>query len=417
MKAGRPRGVPFAFLLLAIAAAGGANAQDTSVGEASSEAAPVLRAAGKLDQNVLVAAALEREGEAASFLSALSTAFVSELSARGIAFRKAESPAGIEAGMHEPTRAAAFAREADCFVVALVDARLEGNRVAWRIAVYDARDGAMLGGDAWSAYAGLSALKLIEDSAASGAAELARALKAGLPPPRLSEPLRFSSKDEGATVSLGGGSAGTSLPLGVIEGGLLVAPYLPLRVRERVDFTVEREGSYPVSFTVRPRDDGKPVALPRLVPRSRGSFVLSTGRGRLIGLGFEYRPALIPDFAFLRVDNALFALARYGFVGAPWVWEARLGAGLYVTPPSSAFRLGAGTGMAAMLTLVPSGGQVYFDLAFDAFSFLFEYHVGRFAFGLETRIPYSLGLGSGLSKQGWLDEDGPLLLGSVAWKY
>ncbi|MBN1243163.1 MAG: hypothetical protein JXA15_10725 [Spirochaetales bacterium] len=389
---------------------------DPGAGEGSGEAGPALRAAGKLDETVLVAAATAREGDAGSFLSSLSTAFVAELSARGIASRNAESPASIEADQHEPTRAAEFAREAACFVVALVDARMEGTRVAWRIAVYDARDGAMLGGDAWSAYAGLSALKLIEDSAASGAAELARALEAGLPPPRLSAPLRFSSVDEGALVSLGGGSAGASLPLGVIEDGLLVAPYLPLRVGERADFTVEREGSYPVNFTVRPRDDGSTVALPRLVPRSEGSFVLSTGRGRMSGLGFEYRPALVPDFAFLRLDTALFALARYGLKGAPWIWELRAGAGLYLTPPGWSFRLGAATGLASMFTFV-ADGKPYVDLALDTFSLLLEYHRGRYAFGLETRIPYSLGLASGLIQQGWMDEGGPLILGSVAWKY
>jgi len=416
MKPFRPRRFALASLLLSLAAFSRIHGQDASAGEVPGETAPVLRAAGKLDETVLVAPALAREGDAGNFLSSLSTAFVAELSARGIASTLAAAPAGIEGGSHEPTRAALFAREAGCFVVALVDARLEGNRVAWRIAVYDARDGAMLGGDAWSAYAGLSALKLIEDSAASGATELARALEAGLPPPRLSEPLTFSSKDEGALVSLGGGSAGASLPLGVIEGGLLVAPYLPLRVGERADFTVEREGSYPAFITVRPRDDGKAVHLPRLAPRTRGAFVLSTGRGRLFGLGFEYRPSLIPDFVFLRADNAVWTLARYGLSGAPWVWEARLGAGLYLTPPAWPFRLGGATGLASFLTLVPGDG-VYFDLAFDAFSLLLEYHAGRFSFGLETRIPYSFGLSSGVVSQGWMDQDGPLLLGSVAWKY
>ncbi len=416
MKPFRPRRFALASLLLSLAAFSRIHGQDASAGEVPGETAPVLRAAGKLDETVLVAPALAREGDAGNFLSSLSTAFVAELSARGIASTLAAAPAGIEGGSHEPTRAALFAREAGCFVVALVDARLEGNRVAWRIAVYDARDGAMLGGDAWSAYAGLSALKLIEDSAASGAAELARALEAGLPPPRLSEPLTFRSKDEGASVSLGGGSAGASLPLGVIEGGLLVAPYLPLRVGERADFTVEREGSYPAHLTVRPRDDGKGVALPRLVPRSRGSLVLSAGRGRLFGLGFEYRPALIPDFAFFRLDNALFTLASYGLGGAPWIWEVRAGAGLYLTPPGWSFRLGAATGLASMLTFV-ADGKPYFDLAFDAFSLLLEYHTGSYAFGIETRIPYSFGLASGVVSQGWMDRDGPLLLGSVAWKY
>ena len=144
--------------------------------------------------------------------------------------------------------------------------------------------------------------------------------------------------------------------------------------------------------------------------------MLFRSRGRLIGFGFEYRPALIPDFAFLRLDNALFTIARDGLAGAPWVWETRIGAGLYVTPPGWSFRLGAATGLALMLTFV-ADGKPYFDLAFDAFSLLLEYHTGRYAFGLETRIPYSLGLDSGLAAQGWLDRDGPLLLGSVAWKY
>lgn len=351
-----------------------------------------------------------------SFLLALGSALEGEADRRGLAVARAD----FGGARPEPEAAMEAAAASGARWVLIARASIEaGGRVSWRASVYDGQGGGLLGSDAFSAYAGLSALSLIEASArrAFEAAWIAR--EGEERPLPIGWPLRFSSKAEGALVSLG-----EELPLGRVLEGALVAPYLPILPGTRLALSQEKPGYWTRSDRLRVGSVDAPIALPPLYRKTRSALSLDYGLGRLLGLQASYRYYPLPDLLYLRASEALWA--AYDFLpGSSPVYhgETRLGAAFSPFFSSSApLRLSLGSGASGILTYVAQGNfeaPLFLDLLIEPVFFTIELHFPERAFFIEGRFPYSLGAGSGLLPQGWSHVGGgaPLFSAGVLWKW
>jgi len=354
--------------------------------------------------------------EDSSFLLALGSALEGEAALRGLAVSRAgfgeatsEPQAALEAAAGTGARWVLVARSA-------IDA---GGRVFWRASVYDGQGGGLLGSDAFSAYAGLSALGLIEASA-KRAFEAAWIAKEGEERPLpIGWPLRFASGAEGALVSLG-----EELPLGAVTDGALSAPYLPILPGTRVAVTQEKPGYWARSDRLKVGSSDAPIALPPLYRKTRSALSLDYGLGRLLGLQASYRHYPLPDLLYLRASEALWA--AYDFLpGSSPVYhgETRLGAAFSpFFSPKAPLRISIGSGVSGILTYVAQENfedPLFFDFLIEPVFFTIELHFPEHAFFIEGRFPYSLGADSGLLPQGWAHVGGgaPLFSAGVLWKW
>jgi len=322
-------------------------------------------------------------------------------------------PVSILEGTHEGTEvvslpdielAGAALAEGTARWAAVVSCSLDNRRVLWRLSVYDRLDGALVAADARAAFAGLSALPLMDESAtlvAQAAAALRGRTAPGAP---IEYRIRFSSPDEGAAVAFGGGSS--SRLIGMIADGELVAPYAAFESEVAIVATVSKDGYWTYTHSFKPGLADEPVALPALMPRTRHSLSAGTTISRLVGLAAEYRYHLVSDSVFLRAgDQAWFQLAPGGGSLATFHDELRLSLGAYLfLPRPSRFRVAAGTGISGIASVVQSDagpGGLYFDLSLDAVWISYEWHWPKVALFIEQRAAYSFGIDAGLLRRGW----------------
>ncbi|MBL8968858.1 MAG: hypothetical protein JNG85_17780, partial [Spirochaetaceae bacterium] len=179
---------------------------------------------------VAVPSAGSGAAESLRFAEALAQSLAREAGATGLAAGRGD-PIDYELAEPEAARGAARASGARWVFIARVS--VESRRILWRAAAYDGRDGSLFGADAFSAYAGLSALPLLDASAKGVATQAAAARAAPERPVPIDYRLAFSSRDEGALVSFGlpGSEA---FAAGAIAEGILEAPYLPFMPGERL---------------------------------------------------------------------------------------------------------------------------------------------------------------------------------------
>jgi len=377
--------------LLAFSAAGGLAAEE---------------AAADLDGKAAVLLADAPDGDAARFAQALALAFEREAEAAGISIAAKAAVAGTDEAPIDAMRAA---REAGARWVLIARCRIEDARVLWRAAVYDGLEGSLVGADEFSAYAGLSALPLIDQSAASA---MKAALVASEAPRReagIQRRLAFSSPDEGAAVFLGAAEGG--ILLGRIEDGALEAPYLPFRAGQSLAIGLEKEGYWPTEARIKVVDADEPIKLPLLMRRTDRALVVSYGTGRMLGAAAAYRWYPLPDAVYLRAEDSLWAAYDFLPGSLPVLHdELRLGAGAYlVSPPSSRFRISAGLGLSGIFTMLTAADldrRAGLDLCIEPIFYTMEWHWQTWALVLEQRFPYSLGLRSGFIPRQWLSLGG-----------
>jgi hypothetical protein len=356
------------------------------------------------------------DSEDVSFLHALGSALEGEAERRGLAVSRAD----FGEAASEPQAVLAAAAGLGARWVLVARGSLEaGGRVSWRASVYDGQGGGLLGSDAFSAYAGLSALPLIEASARR-AFEAAWIAKEGeersLP---IGWPLRFSSGAEGALVSLGEG-----LPLGAVRDGALTAPYLPILPGTRLALCQERPGYWARCDRLKVPDGEAPIALPPLYRKTGSAFSLDYGLGRLLGLQASYRRYPLPDLLYLRVSEALWAACDFQPGSSP-VYHAETLLGAAFSPffsPSVPLRVSIGSGGSGVLTYMARKNfetPLFLDLLIEPVFFTIELHFPERAFFIEGRFPYSLGADSGLLPQGWVHvgDGAPLFSAGVLWKW
>jgi hypothetical protein len=358
----------------------------------------------------------EGEPEGKAFRDALGSALEGEAASRGLAVSRADF--GETASEPQAVLAAAAGSGARWVLVARASVEA-GGRVSWRASIYDGRGGGLLGSDAFSAYAGLSALPLIEASARQ-VFEAAWLAKEGEERPLpIGWPLRFSSGTEGALVSLG-----EELPLGAVRDGALTAPYLPLLPGTRLALSQERPGYWARSDRLKVPNSEAPIVLPPLYRKTGSALSLDYGLGRLLGLQASYRYYPLPDLLYLRASEALWA--AYDFLpGSSPVYHAETRLGAAFSPffsPSAPLRVSIGSGASGILTHVARENfeaPLFLDLLIEPIFFTIELHFPERAFFIEGRFPYSLGADSGLLTQGWVHVGGgaPLFSAGVLWKW
>jgi hypothetical protein len=352
-------------------------------------------------------------GEAATFADALASSVLIEFGAAG--FRPAELYRGtVDASLSDADIAKAVTADNGARWVAVVRCSMDRKRLVWRAAVFDAVDGAMVAADAQGAFAGLTAMPLLGESAARVVKE-AKALKArvapGLP---IAYRLRFTSADDGALVAFGTGD--DSRQAGIVEDGGLTAPFVAFREGDPVVVSLSKDGYWPRTAVFRPAETDEPIELPALMPRTRHAVSGGLSSSRLVGVSADYRYYLLPDALFLRAGDSLWV--QYAFTaGSVPVFhdELRLGAGAYLfTQKYSRFRFAAGTGLSGIATwVIPAevAPNLYFDLSLDAVWLSLEWHTPTWAVFLEERLSYSFGLDSGLLRRGWLESAmGPMVV-------
>lgn len=295
-------------------------------------------------------------------------------------------------------------------------ARREGADVAWTVEIRDAADGDLLAADAFSAYAGLSARPLLESSAEGAVVawhKRAMSREKELDR-RFPYRLRFASAEDGVAIYLG--SAAWGVFLGTIEGGVLEAPYLPLRPGNALVFEAVREGKEPARFVLPAGPVPEPVEVPRLLRIPWNAVAVLASPSRPAGAALSYRRLFREGTSFARADASPW-LQFPANPGLPPVLhaEVRAGGGAYLPFASRGlFRMGLGAGIAGILTALPARpdtvAPVGFDLLLDPVCLSYELRFGAWSIVLEQRFPYSFGLPYGFLQRGWLraGDFGPL---------
>ncbi|HUW69356.1 MAG TPA: hypothetical protein VMX33_03925 [bacterium] len=359
----------------------------------------------------VVVGAIATDSESATFADSCATALIGNLGSAG--FHPVERYAGtLDPAVADDQAAEAIHREGGARWVAIVRCTIERQRLIWRLAIFDFIDGAMIAADAQGTFAGLSAMPLLEASAARVAHDAQTQRKRVAPGNPIQYRFRFTSGDEGAQVAFGTGDA--SRPAGSIEDGILVAPFVAFREGDPVVITVAKDGYWPRTTVFTTSGTDNPIKLPVLMPMSRTALSIGLTAARLLGASADYRYYLLPDSIFLRGGDSLWLQYTYTGGSIPVLHdELRLGLGAYLfTPPYSRFRFAAGTGLSGIATLLLPAAMTdrfYFDLSLDAMWLSFEWHMPNWAVFMEQRVSYSFGLDSGLLSRGWLRSDDGLM--------
>ena len=224
------------------------------------------------------------------------------------------------------------------------------------------------------------------------------------------------SRDEGAEILLAGEE-----PVGVIEDGLLV---LEAQADSRLILTKRKEGYHEESQEFRLRGKDRRLRLRPLKLRTERSLELQYTGLQFIGLGVGYRHYLVPDRLFVGGDNYFYLqLPGPDVAGGSTLYHDDLRAlfgGYLLFPPSSPFRMGLGTGVGAILTLAPIGGdlELFTDLYWNYISFWLEYSRSRWSVYYRADGKYTLGLLTNLlGRRNMSSEGPPPMTVGVMWKW
>lgn len=351
----------------------------------------------------------ESGAESGQFAEALAAALIREAEAAGFSVSRQDiSPEARAGAGSEPDFAMGVAAATGASWVMIAAAGVQDSRALWRVSIYDGSNGAVVGSDSFSAYAGLSALAFIEGSAAKAVrASLLTISTIDTRGPVLTG-LRFVSHDQGARVGAG------NVVFGRIEEGHLNAPYFPFAAGDKLAVRIEKEGYWPRTQTIQIPDEAQDIELKPLYRATGYAYGLNYGTARILGAAGFYRKYLIPDQLYAKAEFSVWAAYDFSPEARPVLHdELRLGIGAYLFfDPTARFRVSVGTGLSGIGTLLtakyaePRAG---IDICVEPVFFTLEWHWPEWALVLESRYPYSLGAGGGFLPRGWLSlgEVGP----------
>jgi hypothetical protein len=361
--------------------------------------------------------------ETAAFGSALVDALRRALIGRSFRVSVSAVPLGSSADI--PADASSRAIAAGSAWAAVASFEIADKRIAYSLRVYDARQAALAASAGFSAFAGITALPLMDDSAKSVAAKTAA--YRGSASRGEGGPVRYrislSSPDEGASVSIGAAKDQGSRSVGVVEGGSLLLPYIPFDKGTEVVISLSGKGMESIDIPIALGDAAPKVAAPALRKTDGENFLVGTGPGRLLGLGLTYRVYTRPDWNFIFVNDRLFAGYDFNLTSVPLLHlETWYGLGWYLLfPPTSPFRLGASIGGGFLFSFSSASSptsaySVFLDTALMPIEGFFEY---RFRNGptvwLSVGGSYSIN-SSGLLGQGWIGEGKPDVTAGLLWR-
>lgn len=374
---------------------------------------------------VAIAAEGAAADDAAAFGEALREAFFLGLERAGFDILDEASPAASTA----PLDLAIAARAVDASWAALARLSLDGSRLSYSVAVYEAGEGALVAAESFSTYAGLGALPLMQESARVAAAKAAarrdEAARGGAGPSRRPVQYRITlrSRDEGAEVSLGDPKGGNARIIGKVEGGELLFPYIALEEGSRIAIGIAAPGKRSAVLEAALGSEALEISAPPLGRIVRQSLSVDTGPGRLFGLGLGYRYFIYPDWAFAFADARAFA--GYSFLpGASPVYHAELwqGLGSYIaSPPGALVRAGLACGAGLLFSssaALGEGDRVIVDLALLPIEAFIDCRLGgSLSARLSLRSAFSLGLDRGIAPRGWMGSRLPALASAgLAWR-
>jgi hypothetical protein len=411
------------FLALRLAAA---------TGEGESVAAPASAEAAASEGVLLFPILGNAQGasaseDAAAFGEELRSGLGRNLAAAGYSLvdgKDALSPVAADSpNASEGALASSLARAGGARWAAVCELSLDQGRIAYRVALYDAEDGTLVGGDAFSLLAGLSAVSFMNDSTARAVRRLALygTLKLGMPRRLVDYRVVVLCPVEGAEVSIDsfGTKAGPSV--GKIKNGRLELPYYPFLVGSTLQISAGLSGQGRMRAEAKLGRDA--VAVDLKPPHPRLDLLLGTGTGRLLGAGGELRGYIDPEWSFIFFGDKIYA--DYDFRKGSTALahdELRNGFGWYLFfPPSSKFRMGYAAGYDLMLSFVSasgSGNRVLSDLALIPLNLFGEFDIGRDkAIWLSIESAFSVGTGgSGLLGRQWLDDGVPAISAGMLWR-
>ena len=343
-----------------------------------------------------------------------------------LSFRVDRSAVGLDPGGDLAAEASSGATAAGARWAAFATFDVADKRLAYTLRVYDAPENALVASAGFSAYAGLTALPLIEDSAKAIAAKAAAyrdtARKSGGGPVQYR--ISVTSPDEGASVYIGDPGAPSSRAAGTIRDGGLLLPYVPFEKGTRIVIGIVAKDRLPTEVPVVLGDEAPNISIPALRKVDRGNLLIGPGPGRLLGLGATYRIYMRPDWNFIFVNERVFAGYDFSPGSIPLVhaetWE---GLGSYLLfPPRSPFRLGVCIGCGFLFSFSSaasptSDSSIFMDVAIIPIEGFFEY---RFKTGptlwFSARAEYSISP-SGLLGLGWIGNGPPDLSAGLLWRF
>ena len=362
--------------------------------------------------------------EAAVFGNALEEAMTRALTE--FSFSVSRSAEGLDRGGNLAAEVSSRATAAGARWAAFASFEVADKRIAYTLRVYDAQENALVASAGFSAFAGLTALPLIEDSAKAIAAKAAAyrdsARKSGGGPVQYR--ISVSSPDEGASVYIGDPGGPDTRAAGTIRDGGLLLPYVPFEKGTRIVIGVVAKDRLPIEVPVVLGDEAPTISVPALRKADRGNLLVGTGSGRLLGLGATYRIFMRPDWNFIFLNERVFAGYDFSRGSIPLVhaetWE---GIGCYMLfPPQSPFRLGACIGCGFLFSFSSaasptSDSSIFMDVAIIPIEGFFEY---RFKTGptlwFSVRGSYSIS-SSGLLGVGWIGNGTPDLSAGLLWRF
>ncbi|MGA2545057.1 MAG: hypothetical protein ABSF43_00795 [Rectinemataceae bacterium] len=361
--------------------------------------------------------------EAATFSSALADAL--DRAFTELSFRVSRSSEALDQSEGLPAEASSRALAAGTRWAAVASVEVADKRIAYSFRIYDATEIALVASAGFSAYAGLTALPLMADSAnavASKTAAYRSSVSRGVGVP-IQYRITVTSPDEGASVSIGAAGAWGSRPLGTIVGGALLLPYIPFEKGTKIVISLSEKGKAPIDIPIELGEEETHVAAPALRKLDKENLLLGTGPGRLLGLGITYRYYTRPEWDFLFVNERIFAGYDFGPNSIPLLhcetWE---GLGWYLLfPPKSPFRLGAGVGWGFLASFSSSASptsdnSVFWDVAIIPIEAFFEYRLKSGpTLWLSVRGAYSIN-SSGLLGRGWMGNGQPDLSAGLLWR-
>jgi hypothetical protein len=417
---GRGRAAPpllLALVLLAgpIAAVQGTAQEAAGKAEASVLLLPVLTPSAPADGERPVSA------DEASYAESLRSGLAANLEAAGYAITGDEKP--LEGAAPEPVEAAARARAAGARWAAACGLSLSGDRIAYRVAIYDSEDGDLASGDAFSALAGLAAVQLMRDATTRVVQRLAgyETEMTGAPRRLVAYRVLVRCPVEGAEIRLDspGHRAGESL--GRISGGRLELPYYPFLQGSTLYVSATVKGGARILGEAALGTE--PVTVELSVPRPRLDFLAGTGTGRLAGASGAVRFYYDPDWSYFYFEDRAYVGYDMQQGSTPLFHdELRYGLGWYLfAPPASKFRVGYSLGLGVIftpMTLAGSDTRLLSDLILYPVEACAEYRFWKDAAIWLTIAPaFSIGSGgSGLLGRGWVSQGAPSFSAGMLWR-
>ena len=275
------------------------------------------------------------------------------------------------------------------------------TRLTLVLSVTEVESAGVVAGGSWTGPMDLALVNVVRQAAEKLAHQIraAAAVSRRHPqPPLVLQQLRLRSVDQGMTVYLS-----DELQLGIIEDGVLHAPFIPLQLGTQLQLRKQLDGYHSDSETITITAQYLDVELAALQPQIDWEISLSWMPQRWAGAAVGLRRYLLPERFYAQGTTQL--STRYRFAAgsrASSVLDTRLSAGGYLVALRNGFHLGASSGAGVTLSLLGGEGTAYWfaDPYLNVFSVSAKWQFARFAPFIQTDLVYYGEAGTGYLVRG-----------------